>query len=195
MIKEEPLTESFKTFSEIIANRRSTRAFSADAVPDNMVSALFEAARWSPSAMNEQPWMYVFGRDGDALHQKIANSLLPGNKMWAEKAPLLIVSVVKEKFARNGAYNPAALHDLGMANLALNLSATSLGLCAHIMGGFDAAGLHQQLQLDTETRAVVVIAVGFPGDADNLPEDLKKREEAPRSRKELHEFVFPQLFQ
>lgn len=195
MTEEESSTNSIMTISDIIAHRRSIRAFAADSVPDHMLSALFEAARWSPSAMNEQPWMYVFGRDGDDLHRKIADTLSPGNKIWAEKAPLLIVSIVKEKFARNGAVNATALHDLGMANLALNFKATSLGLFAHIMGGFDATALNLQLQLDPDTSAVVVIAVGFAGDADSLPEDLKKREGAPRKRKELHEFVFPQLFQ
>lgn len=174
----------------VISKRRSVRAFADSIVEDEKVAALFEAARWAPSAMNEQPWIYIYAHAESELYNTIADSLSASNKTWASKAPLLIVSVVKEKFSRNGVHNPAALHDIGMANLALNFKATSLGLNAHIMGGFDAGNLAKALQLPVDTKPVVVIAVGYPGNADELPEELKKREHAPRTRKAPTEFVF-----
>jgi hypothetical protein len=34
------------------------------------------------------------------------------------------------------------------------------------------------------------VAIGWPGKAEQLPDDLKPRETAPRSRKELSQIVF-----
>jgi hypothetical protein len=37
---------------------------------------------------------------------------------------------------------------------------------------------------------VIIVAVGYPDRPENLPDDLRKRELAPRSRKPLESFVF-----
>lgn len=183
------------SLADVISQRRSFRAFAGKIVEDEKVAALFEAARWAPSSMNEQPWIYVYAHAHSELYNKIVDSLSTSNKIWAAKAPLLIVSVVKEKLSRNGAHNPIALHDIGMANLALTFKATALGLNTHIIGGFSAVSLAGALHLSADTKPVVVIAVGYPGNADELPEELKKREHAPRMRKTHAEFVFTQPLQ
>lgn len=158
-------------------------------IEKDTIEQLFEAARWSPSAMNAQPWLYVYASAGQPLHDRIAETLSPGNKIWAAKAPLLIVSMVKTNH-ENGTPNGAALHDAGMANHAIALQATALGLQAHMMGGFDHSGIEELLQFAPGIKAVIIMAVGYPGSADQLPEPFRQRETAPRVRKELNEFVF-----
>ena len=37
---------------------------------------------------------------------------------------------------------------------------------------------------------LVAIAAGYPGDPEDLPDDLKERETEPRERKPLGQFVF-----
>ncbi|MGN6493369.1 MAG: nitroreductase family protein [Agriterribacter sp.] len=178
---------------DIIKERRSIRAFSGKAIEPEKVLALFEAARWAPSAMNEQPWMYVYAQNNQQLHSSIGETLYPGNQSWAAKAPLLIVSIMRENFINSGSYNGSALHDTGMANYALSLEATSLGLYTHMMGGFNQAALKKELNLSEGLRPVVVMAVGYAGDPDELPESLKQRELAVRARKPVSEFTFNQI--
>ena len=129
-----------------IKQRRSIRAFSDKAVEPDKVQALFEAARWAPSAMNEQPWMYIYADKTQPLHAAIVETLSPGNQSWAEKAPLLIVSVMREHYITNGNPNSSALHDTGMANYALSIQATSLGLFTHMMSGFHQTALKKSAE-------------------------------------------------
>lgn len=178
---------------DVIKDRKSIRAFSHKAIEPEKINALFEAARWAPSAMNEQPWMYVYAEDSQQLHLDIVDTLYPGNQSWAAKAPLLIVSIMRENFINNGSHNGSALHDTGMANYALSLEATSLGLHTHMMGGFHQAALKKKLNLPQDLRPVVVIAVGYAGNPDELPEGLKQREFAVRARKPVSEFTFNQI--
>ncbi len=42
-----------------LKNRRSIRAFKTDPVPKEIISQILEAARWSPSWGNTQPWELV----------------------------------------------------------------------------------------------------------------------------------------
>ncbi len=174
---------------DIIYKRRSIRSFLEIPVEEDKTDLLFEAARWAPSAMNAQPWIYVYARKGETLHAGIAETLTPGNRVWAAKAPLLIVSLAKTHFD-NGSPNGTAGHDTGMANHAIALQATALGLQAHMMSGFDHEALEKLLGFPPDVKAVVVMAVGYPGIADSLPDPFRERETAPRKRKAVGEFVF-----
>ncbi|MBX3254439.1 MAG: nitroreductase family protein [Chitinophagaceae bacterium] len=177
----------------LIKERRSIRAFSNKEVEPEKITELFEAARWAPSAMNEQPWMYVYAGKGQQLHSDIVETLFPGNQSWAGKAPLLIVSIMRDTFINNGNPNNSALHDTGMANYAISLGAVSLGLHTHMMGGFHQEALKQKLNLSEGLHPVVVMAVGYAGSPDDLPEGLKHRELAARTRKPVSAFTFNQI--
>jgi nitroreductase len=175
---------------DAIKDRRSIRAFSDQPVEQEKIKALFEAARWAPSTMNEQPWQYIYAtREDEGFYHLIGETLMPGNRVWALKAPLLIVSLARKTFLDNGSHNGSALHDTGMANFALSLQATEMGLYTHMMGGFDHNLLRKNLNIPEDLQPVVVIAAGYPGDSNGLPENLRQREFNMRSRKKLGEFV------
>jgi nitroreductase len=72
----------------------------------------------------------------------------------------------------------------------LSVQATALGLAVHQMGGFDPEKLMQLYPIPEGFTPVIIFAVGYPGQSEKLPEDLQKREQAPRSRKPLESFVF-----
>lgn len=174
-----------------IKNRWSPRAFSGKKVSREMIELLFEAARWAPSAMNEQPWKYYFvQRENEKIFNEIVSILIGINPVWAKNAQVLIVSVLKKKYDYNNNPNGKALHDIGAANVSIAIQAAEMGLQVHQMGGFDKEKASRYLQLDAENfEPVTIIAVGFPGDPDTLPEELKTRELQPRARKEISEFV------
>lgn len=174
---------------DLIVRRRSLRAYSDAPLTATQINTLFEAARWAPSSVNEQPWQYIYAVRGDDLWDGIFNTLNEGNRTWAKEAPLLVVSLARTIFLRNGRPNPSAMYDLGGANAILSLQATAMGLNVHQMGGYDHARLRQVLRVPSGVELGVVMAIGFPGDADQLPEPLRERERMPRVRRPVSDFV------
>jgi nitroreductase len=84
------------TLAEALKNRKSPRAFSEEIITEEMIGLLFEAARWAPSAMNEQPWLYFYaGKDNPEAFNKVLGVLTGINPQWAKNAQYLIVSVAK----------------------------------------------------------------------------------------------------
>lgn len=175
---------------ETIRKRWSPRAFASYPVAPETLHQAFEAASWAASAMNEQPWRYIYAHHANQeVFQKMVDCLLPGNQPWAKNAPVLILALAKTHYD-NGTPNGAALHDLGLANANLILEATALGLHGHFMGGFDAAKTREAFQLPENLQPVTFIALGYVGAAEQLEEPFLSREKAPRQRKPLSEIAF-----
>ena len=175
---------------DLIANRRSPRAFSDQPIESAKLLSLFEAARWSPSSANEQPWRFIVASQDDSREfSALADSLMEGNRRWALRAPVLILAMAQTTYTRTGKPNSHAWYDVGQAVALLSMQATALGLAAHQMGGFDADKIRQHLAIPEGFEPVVIVAVGYPGSTVDLPEDLRKREQAPRTRKLLETFV------
>jgi nitroreductase len=176
---------------ELLAARRSPRAFSPKPIGKPEISSLFEAARWAPSSANEQPWYFVVAaRDDGAPYSALLDSLMEGNRRWAEKAPLLVLGLAQSTYSRNGRAYKHASYDLGQSIALLSVQATALGLAVHQMGGFDPQKLAELYPVPEGFEPVIIFAVGYPDQPENLPEELQKRELAPRTRKPLQSFVF-----
>jgi nitroreductase len=177
---------------ELIRDRWSRRAISSAPIDGDTLASLLEAARWAASSMNEQPWRFlVADRQRDPqTHARIVSMLAPFNAAWAQRAPVLIVVVAKTHFTRNDAVNRHAWYDTGAAVAQLSLQATALGLGVHQMGGFDAAQARTVLNIPDGFEPVVVLAIGYPGDAASLTEELRARELSPRQRRPLTELVY-----
>jgi nitroreductase len=175
---------------DLIRSRWSPRSYSAQPVEQEKLNQVFEAASWAFSAMNAQPWQYIYAHKADtAAFQKIFDTLMPGNQPWAKNAPVLIIALAKTTHD-NGQPNGAALHDVGAANATLFLEATALGLHGHVMGGFDREKLRRDFNLPDNLTPAVVMALGYLGEAEQLEEPFLSREKAARNRKPLSEFVF-----
>ncbi|MEO5893145.1 MAG: nitroreductase family protein [Ferruginibacter sp.] len=174
---------------DIIKNRWSPRSFSDKAIVKDDLNTILEAASWAFSAMNEQPWRYLVAQRGSALFNIFLESLYPGNLPWNRQAAALILSVQKTVYSGSGKTNESALHDIGAANILLTLQANSMGIYTHIIGGFNKEQLTILLQLDKNSEPVVLIALGYPDDAEKLEEPFKSRETSPRSRKALSEII------
>ena len=174
---------------EVIQKRRSSRAYADKSVEKEKIHSLFEAARWAPSSLNEQPWFYIYATRDQELWNKIFEAVKEGNKIWAKNAPLLICSLARKNYIRFEHPNPAAQYDLGAANAFLSLQAAHLGLNVHQMAGFDSQIIIKNLGVPDEFEPFIVMAIGYPGDVEKLPENLKAREFTPRERYIEEEFV------
>jgi nitroreductase len=170
--------------------RWSPRSFADRDVNPADLRKVFEAARWSASSNNEQPWRFLVGLRNSSTHQKIFSSLVGFNQSWAGAAPVLILGVASSKFSHNGSPNGYALYDLGAASAILCLQAASLGLKTHSMAGFDHTAARQTFGIPEDYLLGAVIALGYQGEPSALShEKLIAQEIAPRTRKPLNEFV------
>lgn len=175
---------------DLLQRRWSPRAFAERMVEPDTLRSLFEAARWTPSSNNEQPWHFILGTKADPSgYDRLLACLKEGNKKWAFRAPVLILSVARLNFEDEGTPNRHAWHDTGMAALSLSLQATAMGLIAHQMAGFDVEKARVDLGIPAGFEPVAMIALGYPGDPAILDERLRQRELAPRERKSAREFV------
>ncbi|MBI9033487.1 MAG: nitroreductase family protein [Bacteroidales bacterium] len=177
----------------LLKQRWSPRAFSNQMVEKEKIQALFEAARWTPSSSNQQPWRFIIGFKGDPTYEKIMDSLVEFNQLWAQTAPVLIVSI--GKLTNNkGEHNNSSCYDVGQAVAHMTVQATSMGLYVHQMGGFSADSILQSFEIPEQHMVQTLFTVGYIGDPEVLHPNLKKMEYAQRDRIDFDEFVFSGTF-
>jgi nitroreductase len=173
----------------LLQKRWSARSFKQRHISKEELRTMFQAAAWSSSSMNEQPWRFVYGEHGSTTHALITSVLMPGNSLWAKDAPLLMAVFAKKVFA-DGSDNLHAWHDVGAACTSLLLQGVALGIYGHQMGGFDREKSKQVFAHADEYDIVSIIALGYLGEADALNEPFRTREITPRTRKEPESFAF-----
>ena len=162
-------------------------------ISDAEWKSLLEAARWAPSSYNAQPWRFIYAKRNTPAFQTFVDLLVDFNKQWAPKAAVLCVIVsrtVTEKSKK-----PARTHafDAGAAWENLALEASSRGLVAHGMEGFDYDKAKKELHIPEEYEVRAMFAVGKKGPKEALPPELQERE-APSDRKKIEEFAMEGKF-
>lgn len=176
---------------ELLAERWSPYAFQDRPVSEADLCSLFEAARWSASSYNEQPWNYLIAtKDNSDQFQQLLSCLVEGNQIWAKDAPVLALAIVSLKFTRNHEDNRAAIHDLGAASSNLTVEATARGIYIHQMIGILPDKARDLFNIPEDFEAWTGMAIGYQGDPMTLPDGLKERDLTPRQRKPLDQFVF-----
>jgi nitroreductase len=167
----------------LLAQRFSARAYAPVPLTEAETAALLEAARWSPSSYNEQPWAFVLARRQDPAEFHRLLQCLGGNQAWAGDAGLLMACCAKRGFDRNGKANAHAWHDLGLAVMAMAVQGVSLGLQMREMAGIDRDAARAALGVPESYDIVTGLAVGRP-----TPEAVAAA--AGRERQALKAFAY-----
>jgi nitroreductase len=177
--------------NELIAERWSPYAFADRAVLADDLRSLFEAARWSPSSYNEQPWRYIVATKADPKEfERLLSCLVEGNQVWARAAPVLALGCTHLNFNMNQKPNAAAQHDLGLASAMLCLEATARGLFVHQMIGILPDRARELYQIPPDILPLTGLAIGYASSPDGLPDGYRQRDLAARQRIKLADFVF-----
>lgn len=176
---------------DLLKQRWSPLAFADQMVEPEKLRSVLEGARWAASSYNEQPWSFIIAtKENPVEFERLLSCLAEGNQEWAKNAPVLMISVAKLYFERNGVENRHAFHDVGAAVADLSTQATAQELFLHQMAGFDVPLTRQTYNIPEGYEPVAAIALGYLGDAQTLSEKLQQRELAARTRKPLESFVF-----
>ncbi|QGF22685.1 nitroreductase family protein [Raineyella fluvialis] len=184
----EQRNETSVPIHEALAQRWSPRGYDAEyVVAAEDLKALGEAARWAPSASNLQPTRFIVAARGTETFEAILGTLMDFNSAWTPRASLLIVAVAERE--RDGKRLRWAEYDLGQAVAHLSIEATSRGLHVRQMGGFHVDALRAAFDLAPVLEPVSVVAVGKLAEADDLPDLIRERDAAPRTRRPLEDLT------
>jgi len=157
-------------------------------VSETEIEALLQAARWSPSRGNTQPWSFVVAPRGSAAHQVACRHLSRGNAGWVPRASVLFLGAVQVRPGPDGedfGDPDYARYDLGQAVAHLTLQAHATGLAAHQYAGHDRAAVAAELGVPDHVELMAGVAVGVPGDPSIATDREREKQARPRSRRPL----------
>jgi len=171
----------------MFVERWSPRAFQKTAIDQDSLGRMMDAARWSPSCFNDQPWQIY--TSSQSSFDDFLDCLVPANQDWAKEASVLGFMVVRQHFTHNGNLNDWAEFDCGAAWMSMSLQARLEGFYTHGMGGINADAAAKMLNLDDGLKVLMGFAIGKLVEADELNQ-AQLQAETPNQRKELSEVWF-----
>lgn len=165
--------------------RWSPRAFQQHPIDQATLSRIMDAARWSPSCFNAQPWRFYTSTE--KTFDDFLSLLVEGNQTWAKDTSVIGFLVGQKNFEHNGEPNAYSTFDCGAAWMAMTLQARMDGFYTHGMGGIKADEAASYLNLASDESEVLMgFTIGKLADLDTLDEEQRKNE-TPNSRKQLSE--------
>ena len=180
----------------LFLKRWSPRAFDASDIPHEDLLTMLEAARWAPSAFNQQPWRFLYAHRSGPDWELFLSLLIPFNQDWAKSASVLLFvlsdSLVETKWGGEQVSHSHSF-DAGSAWAYLALQATKMGYHAHGMSGIELDRVREELKVPERFRIEAAIAVGRIGDPATLNEKLRARE-TPSDRNKVESFAFAGAF-
>jgi len=179
--------------NDIFLKRYSPRALSGEAISQEELMTLLEAARWAPSSYNAQPWRFIYAMRDTPEFENMFSLLVEFNQSWCKNASALVTVVSRKNFEHNNKLSATHSFDSGAAWENLALQAQTMGLVAHGMEGFDYAMAKEKLGVPDDYSIEMMFAVGKHGKIEDLPENLRA-DETPNDRKPLEEIIFEGKF-
>ena len=175
----------------LFTERWSPRTFTGEALPEAELFRMFEAARWSPSSYNSQPWRFVYALRGTPEWDTLFDLIAPGNQGWVKDTGAILFLVSSQNMKVGEDLKPSYSHsfDAGAAWQSLALQAIRQGWHAHAMVGFDKERAPSVLSVPDDHRVEAAIAIGKKTPFDQLSDEQKERAK-PNSRRPIGDFAF-----
>lgn len=158
-----------------IKERRSIRKYSAKPVEEDKLQKVLEAARFSPSARNQQEWKFIVVKDSET-REKLTEEAI--GQPFVGEAPIILVCCGTEPDSIMRCGQPRYTVDVSIATAYMILAAYEQGLGTCWLGSFDENKVKEILDIPEGVRVVSITPLGYP---DESP--------APRPRKELDEII------
>jgi nitroreductase len=180
-------TSDSELLDPVFIDRWSPRSFTDEPVTEEQLAAMFEAARWAPSWMNNQPWLFFYETNGPARADMEA-LISDFNKPWSTDAP--VIGLIASRPGLEGFMARTAEFDTGAAVMSLTHQALKLGLHVHLMGGIELDLAYEKTGLSPdEANILCAFSIGHMGDGSNLSEKHQARE-VPSDRMPVSAFAF-----
>ncbi|AQT68347.1 NADH dehydrogenase [Anaerohalosphaera lusitana] len=145
---------------QAIEKRYSCRSYHPDAIEEDKLGRILEAARLAPSARNQQEWRFVVVRDE---HTRRKLSVAAANQDFVAQAPVVIVGcTMTDRLMRCG--QPSGVIDTAIAMEHIALQAVEEGLATCWVGAFYPDKVKPILNIPDEVTVVELMSLGYPAD-------------------------------
>ncbi|MDZ5443706.1 malonic semialdehyde reductase [Micromonospora sp. 4G57] len=167
--------------AQLFTDARTANTFTDEPVSDEQLRAIFELAKYPPTAANTQPLRVLYIRDGEP-RERLLTHMNEGNRAKTASAPVVAVlaadtdfhEFIPRVFPIRAQMRDALAGDVQARERMARFNATlqigywllavrAAGLAAGPMGGFDADGLDKEFFADNGWRSVLVVNIGKPG--------------------------------
>ncbi len=143
-------------------NRHSVRSFLPTAVEREKIDYLLECARWSPSAVNAQPWHFIVVQEESnkqALHQCYERD-------WFKQAPmyLIVCGNHKESWKRKFDNKDHCAIDIAIAVEHIVLAVQEVGLGTCWVCNFNPILCARLFSLPSHIEPIAILPIGYPND-------------------------------
>ena len=159
-----------KEVLELMKDRRSVRKYKPDPIEEEKIEMILEAARWTQSASNRQPWRFIVIKNKKTI-EKLQTAARFGN--FVSQAPVVIAIIADKKRSPNW-----YIHDTSMLSHQMCLMAWSLGIGTCWIGSMDREKAAEVLGLDKNEHLTTILPLGY-----------YYSKPSPTSRKELKNMV------
>ncbi|MFX0593570.1 malonic semialdehyde reductase [Melissospora conviva] len=176
--------------AQLFSDARTANSFTDEPVTDEQLRAIYELAKFPPTAANTQPLRILFVRPGEG-RERLVRHMSEGNQAKTGSAPMVAVLAadadfhefipkvfpIRPEMRDHFAGDPEGREQMARFNAALQigyflLAVRAAGLAAGPMGGFDAAGVDKEFFADRNWKSLLVVNIGKPGENawfDRLP--------------------------
>lgn len=168
--------------AQLFTEARTANAFTDEPISDDHLRAIFELAKFPPTAANVQPLRVLFVRPGEARERLIPH-MKEFNQAKTRSAPMVAVLAadtdfhefiprvypVRPQMKDFLAADPVAREEMARFNATLQigyflLAVRAAGLAAGPMGSFDKAGVDREFFDGTTWKSLLVVNIGHPGE-------------------------------
>jgi len=149
---------------EAITSRRNVRDYTDQPIADDDLTRILEAARRTPSSMNQQPWDFVVCTDRDQL-EDLSKVWRGAGHVARSAATIALVA----PHSNDGSMRESIQYDLGQATMSIMISAADLGVGTAHAAVTDQDLARRILGFDEGRFCAWLIALGFPSDRPLTP--------------------------
>jgi nitroreductase len=155
---------------EAIRARRNVRSYDGRAIDDDTLEHILEAARRTPSSMNQQAWDFVVVTDRERLQDL--------SKVW-RYAEHVATSAATVALVAPASADPDEREtfqfDLGQASMSIMLTAADRGIGSCHAAVADQGLARGVLGLPADRECMWLISLGHPGDRPLTPIERPSR--------------------
>jgi nitroreductase len=155
---------------DVLRARRNVRRYTDRPISNEDLDRILEAARRTPSSMNEQPWDFVVVTNRERLRE-LADIWRYASHVAGSAATIALVMPV----TKPGDDRDLIQYDLGQATMSIMLAAADLGIGSSHASVGDQEQARRILDVPDGHECPVLVALGYPADGPLRPISRPKR--------------------
>jgi nitroreductase len=179
-----PDTENAQTLIAFLKRLRAVRQFRSDSIPQEVVDAVLDVARWSGSASNRQPWEFVVIRNRDTL-RALASVEGYASHLAGASVGIVLVMAGEPRLVDQETYDEGRLSE----RIMLAAAAYGVGSSIGWFTGRGRADAKSILGIPRERLVRTAISLGYPDE-----EARRARPKRAQARKSLAELVHEERY-